>query len=210
MKKIYFKGFELDLLYLIWACVLSNEECEIYTGNKEQFEMFQSFMNRLPKVNLCMVKDGMEFNYDVSDIHKRENVNDKPLLLTYCKYLGIPYSLNWRNPVIKTNVGKGIGMARTLLYHDKKDSWITMLGDIKEEKVVFIGNEFECKKFKELSNDERIEYKECNTVDDIFLAVTNLSALFTNESLALGIAQMTGVPCYIEVDINRNTNFLLN
>jgi len=209
LKKIYFKGFELDLLYLIWACVISNEECDIYTDNKEQYKMFESFMDRFLRVNLFMVKDGMEFNYNVSDIHKKENVNDKPLLLTYCKYLDVPYSLNWRNPIFKTNVGKGIGMARTLLYHDNKDSWITMLGEISEE-IVFIGSQFECDKFKELSNDSRIQYRACETVEDIFQAVTSLSKLVSNEGLALGIAQMTGIPCIIETDINRNTNFLLN
>ena len=211
MKRIFFKGFELDLLYAIWACVISKEECVIHIADKELYNMFQSFMYRFEKVFLELVTDTAECNYDLSDIHLKERVDNKPLLLTYCKHLDVPYFLNWRNPIIATNSkGKEIAISRSLLFHDRPDSWNKLLGDMKEEKFLFIGNSFECAKFAELDVNKSVLYMPYFTIEEACNLLQDAKLLIANEGIVLGLSQMMGIPSILEIDINRNTNFLLN
>ena len=212
MKSIYFKGFELDLLYVIWSCVLSKEKCTIYISDKKTYELFESFMYRFENVSLELITDSVECNYNLSDIHLKDNrIDNKPLLLTYCKYLDVPYSLNWRNPIITTNSqGKEVVVSRSLLFHDKPSSWTKLLGEMKEEKFLFIGNGFECGKFAELNVGKSIEYFPYVTVEEAFTLLQNARVVITNEGIILGLCQMSGIPYILEADLNRNTNFLLN
>lgn len=207
---IRFKGFELDLLYLIWACVLSKKECIIHTSDKQIYDMFESFMYRFDNVSLVLSEE--ECEYDLSDIHLKDSrINNKPLLLTYCKYLNIPYSLNWRNPILNTNSqGNEIGVSRSLLFHDKPDSWKKLLGEMKEEKFLFIGNQFECVKFTELNISKSILYMPYVTIEEACNTLKEVRQVIVNEGIVLGLCQMMGIPYILEADLNRNTNFLLN
>ena len=161
---------------------------------------------------LIIVDDGSTDNTKniIEPYLKDTRINNKPLLLTYCKHLKIPYCLTWRNPIINTNsIGKEFGISRSLLFHDNPNSWIKIIGEIKEEKFLFIGNDFEITKFKELNVSKHIDYISYNTIEEACNLLDKVHTVLVNEGIILGLSQMKGISSILESDLNRNTNFLL-